>query len=95
MAFSILRVMEDPYRLLIFKMNALIGQNSITFIEFRIDPGHVAAVLPTERPRDVTLPKLDDDLVAAAAGIKDEQLRDLFLRTASLAIHNNQANAKE
>ena len=81
--------MESMSRMLIFKLNALVGQKVITFIEFRVDADHVAAGLPKERTRDDSVIKVDEELVAVAAGIKDDELRELFLRTATRAIHNN------
>jgi hypothetical protein len=74
---------------LLFKLNNLLGQQVVTFIEFRIDADHVAAGLPKRVEREAAAAKPDADLEAAASRIKDAELRDLFLRAALSAINNN------
>lgn len=82
--------MESMSKTLLFKINQLLGQQVVTFIEFRLDPDHVAAGLPRKEPRENHEAKPDADLEAAASRIKDAELRDLFLRAASSAIRNRQ-----
>lgn len=81
--------LESMSRLLLFKINALLGQKVVTFIEFRVDSAHVAAGQKPSRE----LPTIDlgsePELEAAAAGIKDDELRELFLRVAKLSVIRN------
>jgi hypothetical protein len=69
----------------LFRINSLLSSPTVTFIEFRIDRRHVVK----SRPADVGdyefhhLEKLEDELRTAAAQIKDDALREQFLRTAT------------
>lgn len=80
--------MESMSGPLLFRLNNLLGQQVVTFIEFRIDSDHVAAGLPKSAERDAPEAKPDADLEAAASRIKDAELRDLFLRAAASAMRN-------
>ena len=70
---------------LLFRINSLLGQAFVTFIEFRVDPATVRAA--RERMRLETPQPADEDhalrraneLRGAASAIRDEDLRRRFL----------------
>lgn len=78
---------------LLFRLNSMLGQAVVTYIEFRVDPQTVRA----ERAR-LAVPEIEsgereeralrcaDGLDAAAAAIKDEHLRRRFLLAAGSCI---------
>jgi hypothetical protein len=73
---------------LIFKLDSLLGSPLVIFIEFRVDPAHVArANEPKERPFEFHhTQELEEELKPAAAAIKDEALRAQFLRAAAKSL---------
>lgn len=69
----------------IFRLNSVLSAPLVTFIEFRIDPHHV---LNSRQPDEQDFPfqhteELAGELRTAAEQIKDEALREQFLRTAA------------
>jgi hypothetical protein len=82
--------MESMSGVLLFKLNQLLGQEVVTFIEFRLNAAYVAAGLPKTLPREIADAKPDSELEAAAARIKDTELREQFLRAATSALKNKQ-----
>jgi hypothetical protein len=83
---------------LIFRLNSLLGQAIVTYLEFRIDPQTVrrerARLRLQEGPADATTEAHEEralqsagvDLRKAAAAISDEALRRRFLVAAGLYI---------
>lgn len=78
--------METMSAKLIFRINSLLGQALVTFIEFRVDPAQVAKALGKTEcdPRVPTDPDLTAELGASVARIDDEELRELFVRVAAI-----------
>jgi Dna[CI] antecedent, DciA len=84
---------------LLFRLNALLGQGTIRFIEFRVD----AHALQTRRQQESTSQsRLDDkrmepkpipvELVSAAASIDDPNLRRAFLGAANNCLKRRETN---
>ena len=79
------RQMEQVAGEFLFRINSLLSAPLVTYIEFRIDPHHVL------QGRDASeqnfefqhTAELASDLRDTAAQIKDEALREQFLRTAA------------
>ncbi|MBA2340892.1 MAG: DUF721 domain-containing protein [Pyrinomonadaceae bacterium] len=84
---------ESPQML--FRINSMLGQAVVTYIEFRVDPKTIAE----ERGRTYRITPIEPDKqekqwldaaqelrAAAAAHIKDEELRQRFLLAAGSAI---------
>ena len=70
---------------LLFRLNSILGQPLVTFLEFREDPQAISrerkALSATERGSNpATIPA---ELVSAAAGIQDKDLRRAFLGAAA------------
>ena len=70
---------------LLFRINSILGQPLVTFIDFRVDPNAVADARAPQYAR--TNPEIDPatvsvELVTAAAEIKDKDLRRAFLGAA-------------
>jgi hypothetical protein len=70
---------------IIFRLNSLLGAPLVTFIEFRLDPTYVARARaqlgpPVEFHHTA---ELKEELTPAAERIKDESLRESFLRAAA------------
>ena len=82
--------MESMSGALLFKLNSLLGQEVVTFIEFRIDADHVSAGLTKAARKETPPSEPDSDLITAAEGIKDPDLREQFLRTAASALKNRE-----
>ena len=80
---------------IIFKLNSLLGAPLVTFIEFRIDPVYV------ERTRRHGPPAFEfhhtqeirDELQPVADKIKDESLREVFLRAAAKCLERREASS--
>jgi len=74
---------------LLFRLNSVLGESLVKLIELRIDPKTVetaraAATGSRERaPKDYSVPA---DLLAAAAGIEDAELRRAFLGAAGSCV---------
>ncbi len=87
--------MERMSGRIIFKLNSLLGAPLVTFIEFRIDPEHVASVHSRE-PQAFEFhhtKELKAELQPAAEQIKDESLREVFLRAAAKCLERSEASA--
>ncbi|MGH9843921.1 MAG: DciA family protein [Blastocatellia bacterium] len=69
----------------LFRINSLLGGAYVTYLEFRIDRNHVL----TTRPADAEVHvfhhtrELEAELQSSAACIKDQALREQFLRAAA------------
>lgn len=86
------RQLHDMSAELVFRLNQLLGPNTINFIEFRVDPGTLARSqgneVPAPRQREAAPPA---ELDFAADAIVDEELRDLFMRAAANCIARRDA----
>jgi hypothetical protein len=79
---------------LLFRLNSLLGQAVVTYIEFRIDPATVraqrtklaAAEIDRERQERRALQTASGEIRTAAEAITDEQLRRRFLLAAGSCI---------
>jgi len=74
---------------LLYRMNALLGEQQIAFIEFRIDPSALATLsrkVNTTRPTAGPPPAVPFELLSAAAAIHDAELRRAFLGAACSAV---------
>lgn len=79
---------------LLFRINSLLGQAVVTFIEFRIDPKTVGRERAAARASNVTvedqerraLRSANGAVLAAANAIQDESLRRRFLLAAGSCI---------
>lgn len=85
------RQMENESKGFIFKLNSLLGAPLVTYIEFRIHASHVEQMQPKpddsfefQRTRELTA-----ELQPAAEQIKDEALREAFLRAAARCLERN------
>ncbi len=75
---------------MIFKLNSLLGQAVVTFIEFRVDEDALAAErakfhkkqLSDEKMNEIALDEVTAKMRRAADAIKDDNLRYQFLLTA-------------
>lgn len=69
----------------IFRINSVLGAPMVTFIEFRIDPHHVLHErnVPEQDFAFQHTEEMSEELRNAAAGIKNDALREQFLRTAA------------
>ena len=82
----------------LFRLNALLGQGTIRFIEFRVDPKTLQTYLD-RRPQIENV--LQDnqsasqpvpfELISAAASIRDPGLRRAFLGAASSCVRRREA----
>lgn len=77
----------------IFKLNSLLGAPLVTFIEFRVDPHHVEQSRPKELQNFEFhhTEELTHEIEPAAASIKDESLRETFLRAAAKCLERKEA----
>ena len=86
---------------LLSRLNGMLGQKTITFIEFRIDPKTVEA---ERAPRqsiaggesaESVLHSVPDEVTLAASSIQDDSLRRRFLLAAGANIRRRQAQRGE
>lgn len=88
--------MERESAGLIFKLNSKLGAPLVTFIEFRVDPHHVAQMRPKEAD-DFHFQHTDElvnELAANAAKIKDDALRETFLRAAARCLERKETGTQ-
>lgn len=86
--------LENMSGQLLFRLNSLLGQAVVTFIEFRIDPrtvqkeraGLAQATEDREEQERRALRKASGELLAAASAIQDQDLRRRFLLAAGSCI---------
>lgn len=71
---------------LLFRINSILGQPLVTFVDFRVDPRAVAKArgpqYPNRTSREIEPTPVSVELVTAAAEIKDKDLRRVFLGAA-------------
>ena len=75
----------------IFKINSMLSAPLVTFIEFRVDRRYVIRSHKVEeKPFEFHhTQELEDELKSSAACIKDEALREKFLRAAAKYLERN------
>jgi hypothetical protein len=86
--------LENMSGQLLFRLNSLLGQAVVTYIEFRLDPKTVAAARSANREATAereeqesrALLRAAGDLTNAAGAIQDEELRRRFLLAAGSCI---------
>jgi hypothetical protein len=79
---------------LLFRVNSLLGQALVTYLEFRVDPKTVEAERRLLRQKQMerdeqerrALTAVNEELRKAAKGIRDEDLRRRFLLAAGSCI---------
>ena len=91
------RQLESMSSHFLVRLNALLGQGSITFIEFRVDAKTVAkSGGPKQRAQDLAGNTKSDsqpvslELVSAAASIRDPDLRRAFLGAANSCVRRRE-----
>lgn len=88
------RHLESLSGQMIFKLNSILGQPIVTFIEFRIEAATLAAerakhrqpILSDEELREIALDEVTPKLRGAADAIHDDNLRYQFLLAAGSAL---------
>ena len=81
---------------LLFRLNSMLGQPLVTFLEFREDP---LAITRERKALSATDPNsnpamIPPDLVSAAAGIQDKDLRRAFLGAAASCLKRIEDDAE-
>ena len=84
---------------LLFRLNSLLGQAVVTYIEFRIDPKTVRAEQARMQVRETNrieqerraLQTINGDIATAADAIHDEDLRQRFLLAAGSCIDRRES----
>lgn len=76
---------------MLFRLNSILGQPLVTFVDFRVNPNAVANARGTRysnrTSREVDPATVPVELVTAAAEIKDKDLRRAFLGAAMSCIN--------
>lgn len=91
------RQMEHEARGFIFKLNSLLGEPLVTYIEFRVDP---AFVEKAQQHEDQSVHfhqtrELEAELNTAAARIKNDELRAAFLHAAARCLERREQGGQE
>ena len=77
---------------LVYRLNALLGAGTVTFIEFRVDPELLEAKLG--KPKSIDMPAdhlpLPVALVSAASSIHNPELRRAFLGAAGSSLRRRE-----
>lgn len=96
------RQLEAMSGQLLFRLNSLMGQALVTYLEFRIDPGTVSArrrgmpppeINPVEQERRA-FRNVDTALASAAGAIHDDALRHRFLMAAGSCINRREGEGR-
>jgi len=87
------RQMQSMSAELISRINRLLGREVVEDIEFRIDPATVEKVRSQDRPspRDKVSGPIPAEVILAASGIADQDLRERFIRAAENCIARREA----
>jgi hypothetical protein len=77
----------------LFKINSTLGAPMVTFIEFRIDRNHV---VQSRKRKEKSFKfqhtdEIEEELRSSAACIRDEALREKFLRAAAKCLERNES----
>lgn len=81
------RQLEQMHGQLLFRLNSLLGQTLVESIELRIDPKSLAKARGSrEGPKQRPDYKVPGEVLTAAAGIEDFELRRAFLGAATSCI---------
>jgi predicted nucleic acid-binding Zn ribbon protein len=80
------RQLEQMRGQLLYRLNALLGQPLVKSIELRIDPNTLAKARGTQEKKERAEYTIPGELLAAAAGIEDVELRRAFLGAATSCI---------
>ena len=74
---------------LLFRVNTFLGQPLVSFVEFRVDPNVVAKAArgPQKSRRELDPSTISEELITAAAEIKDKDLRRAFLGAATTCLN--------
>ena len=73
---------------LLFRLNSFLGQPLVSFVEFRVDPNVVASARgPQKSKRELDPSTISEELITAAAEIKDTDLRRAFLGAATTCLN--------
>jgi hypothetical protein len=88
--------MERESAGLIFKLNSKLGAPLVTFIEFRVDPNHVEQMRPANEYEFnfQHTNELVNELAENAASIRDDALRETFLRAAARCLERKETEVK-
>ncbi len=80
---------------LLFRINSILGQEAVKFVEFRVDPETMRAARREREPErpEKSSRDLPAELIAAADSIRDEALRRRFLTAAGSSITRREALA--
>ncbi len=78
------RHLEDMSPQMVAKLNSVLGDGSVRFIEFIVDGSAVVSRVSLGSEDAPASAELDPDLRAAANAIADEHLRESFLKTAAV-----------
>jgi len=86
------RQLEQMRGQLILRLNSLLGQTLVRSIELRIDPKTLAKIRGTLEGAKTQRPdyKIPGELLTAAAGIEDVELRRAFLGAATSCIRRSE-----
>jgi len=96
------RHLESLSGQMIFKLNSVLGQAIVTFIEFRIDEDTVEAerakhrikLMSDEEQREIALEEITPKMRRSADAIKDDNLRYQFLLAAGSCLARKKKMAK-
>jgi hypothetical protein len=80
------RQLEQMRSQLIYRLNSLVGQTLVKSIELRVDPNTLAKARCTDEKKERVDYAVPVELLAAAAGIEDVELRRAFLGAATSCI---------
>lgn len=74
---------------LLFRLNSFLGQPLVSFVEYRVDPNVVANASrgPQRSKRELDPSTISEELITAAAEIKDKDLRRAFLGAATTCLN--------
>lgn len=78
------RHLEDLSPTMLAKLNTVLGCETVTFIEFRIDKKTQATVQKAVDEESQAVPTAPDSLIRAANAIADDTFRENFLSAASV-----------
>ena len=89
------RQLEQMRGQLLFRLNSVLGQTLVKSIELRIDPKRLAMARGTsEGSKERPDYKIPEELVTAAAGIEDVELRRAFLGAATSCIRRIETSSE-
>lgn len=89
------RHLESLAPQMVARLNGVLGQGSVKFVEFRIDKAAIVAKHKAEKASIKAVPPISKELESAANAIANEHSREQFIAAAAVYLDRQRENAEK